>query len=165
MHIYDILTHFDVVREHGDAFLARCPAHADRSLDLEISEDNGRTVLRCQAGCQPEAVVAAAGLETNDLVDGNHKPQVVRRYLQNPPERPEKGSSVDLNSQETPLTDTAGRHLEQRSLEDLSERVEDGALAHEDTGEPVVGEAVADGVCCLVYGTPRKPRKTGVPLA
>ncbi len=156
MNIYDILTHFDAVREHGDAFLARCPAHPDRSLLLEISEDSGRTILRCQAGCETEAVVAAAGLNIDDLVDTNHKPPVVRRRLQNPPERPENGSSVDTNSPETPPSDTAERHVEHGSLGDLSEPVEDGALADEDTGEPVVGEAVADGVVSSSLQNPQE---------
>jgi hypothetical protein len=157
MHTYDILTHFDSVREDGGAFLARCPAHTDRSLHLKIWEDSGRTILRCQAGCQPEAVVAAAGLSTDDLVDENHKPQVVRRRLQNSPERPENGSSVDGGRPELPPTDIPRRRLEQRSLADVSDVAEDGALADEDAGEPAVGEAVADSVVlpCL-----RNPQET-----
>lgn len=157
MKICEILPHFDAVREHGDAFLARCPMHEDRSLVLEISEDSGRTVLRCQAGCQREAVLMAAGLSIDDLVDKNHKRVVERRRIQNLPERPENGSSVDANSPEPPLSDAVERHFVVRPLEDSPEPVEDGALADEDTGEPVVGEAVTDSAVlpCL-----RNPQET-----
>ncbi len=161
MNIYDLLTHFDAVREHGNAFLARCPAHADRSLALEISEGNGRTVLRCQAGCQPEKVVAAAGLTIDDLVDDADKRQVVRRRLRNPPERPNNGSSVDVDRPEMPLSVIPRRRIEQRRLEDLSEPVDDGDLADEDSREPIVGEASNNGVVLPCLQNPRDTAEIG----
>lgn len=47
---------------------ARCPAHDDRNASLSISEgDDGRTLLHCHAGCDFNAIVAAAGLKPADL--------------------------------------------------------------------------------------------------
>jgi hypothetical protein len=47
---------------------ARCPAHEDRSPSLSFAEGaDGRVVLFCHAGCEPEAVVRALGLSWSDL--------------------------------------------------------------------------------------------------
>ena len=47
---------------------ARCPAHDDHEPSLSIAEgDDGRVLLKCHAGCTPEAIVAALGLEMRDL--------------------------------------------------------------------------------------------------
>lgn len=47
---------------------ARCPAHDDQSPSLAVRElDDGRLLLRCFAGCDIEAIVAAMGLRLADL--------------------------------------------------------------------------------------------------
>lgn len=48
---------------------ARCPAHDDRrsSLSVSVGEDDGRVVLHCHAGCEPEAICQAIGLRLADL--------------------------------------------------------------------------------------------------
>jgi hypothetical protein len=52
---------------HG-RWIARCPAHEDRSPSLAIRElDDGRVLLHCFAGCEVGAVVAAVGLRISDL--------------------------------------------------------------------------------------------------
>ena len=45
---------------HGSYGTARCPAHDDRSpsLSLSIAED-GRTLVKCHAGCSQDAVIGA----------------------------------------------------------------------------------------------------------
>jgi hypothetical protein len=49
-------------------YIARCPAHQDRSPSLTIRlEDDGRILLHCFAGCEPDAVLGAIGLEFSDL--------------------------------------------------------------------------------------------------
>jgi len=48
----------------------RCPAHEDTAPSLAITEkESGRILIHCHAGCQPAAVLAAAGLEWADLSD------------------------------------------------------------------------------------------------
>ena len=44
-------------RDHGDGFMACCPAHDDSNPSLSLSTgQNGRTVWNCFAGCSQEAV-------------------------------------------------------------------------------------------------------------
>lgn len=49
-------------------WIARCPAHKDRTASLSIRElDDGRVLLHCFAGCSVESVVGAVGLQMEDL--------------------------------------------------------------------------------------------------
>jgi hypothetical protein len=50
---------------------ARCPAHDDSSPSLSICEGrDGRTLVRCWAGCALASILEAAGLKMADLFDG-----------------------------------------------------------------------------------------------
>lgn len=75
-------------RQRGGQWLARCPAHADKTPSLHIGEKpDGVVVLHCFAGCEPSEVVAAIGLELADLFPapplhapgGSHRREIVRR--------------------------------------------------------------------------------------
>src|SRR6476646_10542150 len=46
---------------HGHYGSARCPAHDDHSpsLSVSISAQTGRTLVRCHAGCEQQAVIDA----------------------------------------------------------------------------------------------------------
>lgn len=56
------------VFSHGPSrWSARCPAHDDKSPSLSIREANKRILVFCFAGCKPEEIVAALGLEMRDL--------------------------------------------------------------------------------------------------
>jgi hypothetical protein len=51
-------------------WIARCPAHEDRSPSLSIREtDDSRTLLYCFAGCETDAVLSALGLTLGDLFE------------------------------------------------------------------------------------------------
>ncbi len=51
---------------------ALCPAHTDRSPSLSIAEgQDGRVLLHCFAGCEPDAILRALGLTWADM---NGKP-------------------------------------------------------------------------------------------
>jgi hypothetical protein len=67
--INGLLSRLEGVRETGRGrWLARCPAHADRSPSLSIAEgDDGRILLFCHAGCGAADIVAGVGLELRDL--------------------------------------------------------------------------------------------------
>jgi putative DNA primase/helicase len=46
-------------RRAGTTWMARCPAHADREPSLSIKDgDGGRVLVRCNAGCDQERVIA-----------------------------------------------------------------------------------------------------------
>jgi hypothetical protein len=56
------------VRSRGaDRWIARCPAHEDRSPSLTIRRTADRWLIRCWAGCPAEEIVAAIGLSLADL--------------------------------------------------------------------------------------------------
>src|SRR4051812_35313488 len=52
----------------GPQWGALCPAHDDRRASLRIGTGReGQVLLTCRAGCDPEAIVAAIGLEIRHL--------------------------------------------------------------------------------------------------
>jgi hypothetical protein len=57
------------VRRTGEGrWIARCPAHKDRSPSLSVRElEDGRTLVHCFGGCEVGAVLGAAGVEFNAL--------------------------------------------------------------------------------------------------
>jgi len=62
-------------KRSGDGWEARCPAHEDSKPSLSINEgDDGRALVYCFAGCEPEAVVASLGLEMRDLMPRDGAP-------------------------------------------------------------------------------------------
>lgn len=74
LHINTLLGRFEAVSEDAEGYLARCPAHADGRPSLRIWHgEDGKVRLTCRAGCEPDSVVAAAGLTYSDLynVQGN----------------------------------------------------------------------------------------------
>ena len=46
-------------RRSGSGWIARCPAHNDRSPSLRITERNGRILVHCHAGCSQDDVIDA----------------------------------------------------------------------------------------------------------
>lgn len=66
----------------ANGWAARCPAHDDKTASLSISEGtDGRTLLKCFAGCEFKAIIAAAGLKTGDLFPPKQdKARIVKTY-------------------------------------------------------------------------------------
>lgn len=64
-----LLSRLEAVREtKPNQWLARCPAHGDRSPSLSIREtSDGRILVHCFAGCQVEDVLGILGLEISIL--------------------------------------------------------------------------------------------------
>lgn len=64
-----IITRLSGVRQTGPSrWIARCPAHDDRSPSLAVREtDDGRILIHCFGGCDVSAVVTAVGLTLSDL--------------------------------------------------------------------------------------------------
>ena len=70
MSIETLLSCLDGIREtaHGK-YVARCPAHDDKSPSLAIKDcGDGRILLHCFAGCETEDVLCAVGLTFSDLM-------------------------------------------------------------------------------------------------
>lgn len=65
-----ILERLDGVRQTGpDQWVARCPAHDDRSPSLSIKRGDDRVLVHCFAGCEKDSVISALGLGAGDLFD------------------------------------------------------------------------------------------------
>jgi hypothetical protein len=64
-----LLDRLDGVRSTGsDRWLARCPAHDDKSPSLTVREcDDGRTLVHCFGGCGVRDVLQAVGLDFDAL--------------------------------------------------------------------------------------------------
>jgi putative DNA primase/helicase len=64
------------VRKMGSGWLVSCPrpdhgkGQGDRDPSVSVTEgDDGRALVKCQAGCETEAVVAAWGLGMDNLFE------------------------------------------------------------------------------------------------
>lgn len=68
-----LIVRLDKVKQPGAGrWLARCPAHEDKSPSLSIREtDDGTLLIKCWTGCGAADVVAAVGLELKDLFPEN----------------------------------------------------------------------------------------------
>ena len=56
-------------RSHA-GFIAKCPAHEDEKQSLSVGSSGSKVLLNCFAGCPPEKIVEAMGLEWQDLFEG-----------------------------------------------------------------------------------------------
>ncbi|MBE0430084.1 MAG: AAA family ATPase [Thermoleophilia bacterium] len=81
-----VLSKLEGVKGGNGTWTARCPSHDDKRSSLSVSEDaGGKVLLRCHAGCEVEAVVAAMDLEMKDLFpdsgqDKKQKKVIVATY-------------------------------------------------------------------------------------
>lgn len=84
-----ILSKLEGVRKSGKQFVAKCPAHADNSPSLRVSETpDERILLHCFAGCMAVDVLGAIGLAFSDLY-----PERLADYLPSIRETPAHGKS------------------------------------------------------------------------
>ena len=67
-----VLSCLDKVKARGDGkWMARCPAHDDRTPSLSVSRGgDGRALLHCFAGCAFRDVLAAIGMEEREAFVG-----------------------------------------------------------------------------------------------
>lgn len=96
--VLHILHRLRNVRRSRSGWIARCPAHQDRSPSLAVSEGNrGRILLHCFSGCSVEAICCAVQIKLSDLFTEARavkaKPSAVREA---------EKQIVDLRSRLTP---------------------------------------------------------------
>jgi 5S rRNA maturation endonuclease (ribonuclease M5) len=75
-----ILDRFQGVRKNGPDWMALCPAHADKNPSLAIKFSNGQALLKCHAGCETKAVLAAAGMTFTDLGPAPTQRKIIAEY-------------------------------------------------------------------------------------
>ena len=67
--IWKILNLLDNVKQTGkERYLASCPAHEDSDPSLALTElHDGRILIHCFAGCEPQEILGSVGLTMSDL--------------------------------------------------------------------------------------------------
>ena len=68
MELQEIISLFRSPKPNGNnSYMVTCPCHNDNTQSLCISEDNGKILLNCFAGCRAEDITRAIGLSMRDL--------------------------------------------------------------------------------------------------
>lgn len=79
--LQELLTHFEVSRKMSDSsYQCKCPAHHDSKASLTISEDRGKILLHCHAGCETKDILEEVGLSFQNI--GNYQPPKWREKLE-----------------------------------------------------------------------------------
>jgi hypothetical protein len=68
MDIQYIISRLEGARRTGEGrYIARCPAHADKSPSLAVTQKDSVILIHCFGGCTTADVLAAIGFELKDL--------------------------------------------------------------------------------------------------
>ena len=79
--LQELFTHFEVSRKIGPAsYQCKCPVHYDSKASLTISEDKGKLLLHCHAGCGTKDILEEVGLSFQDL--GDYRPPKWKERLE-----------------------------------------------------------------------------------
>lgn len=70
MQLKEVVKKLSGAKRSQSGFIAKCPAHTDEKQSLSIDSAGGKVLLNCFAGCRPEQIVEAMGLEFKDLFEG-----------------------------------------------------------------------------------------------
>ena len=77
-----ILGHLDEVKQAGNGYTARCPAHEDKRNSLSVTTgDDGRVLLYCHASCKTDKICADIELDMKDLFPADTSRQAKRREI------------------------------------------------------------------------------------
>lgn len=61
-------------KPQGSQWIARCPAHKDKSPSLSVAQGDKGILLACHAGCSVSAIASALGFKVKDLFNPKEKP-------------------------------------------------------------------------------------------
>jgi hypothetical protein len=87
--VRQLLERLERVETRNGSYQALCPAHEEREPSLNLSEvEDGRALIKCFAGCTPERITAALGLQMNDLFEHRNGSPARRRKPSSPPAQP-----------------------------------------------------------------------------
>lgn len=75
MMVTEVLERLEGVKGATGGWVARCPAHADRSPSLSVGVgEDGKILLRCFAGCAVDEIAASLGFRVRDLFADSEMP-------------------------------------------------------------------------------------------
>ncbi|MDP9403844.1 MAG: AAA family ATPase [Actinomycetota bacterium] len=83
--LFALLNKLEKVRKSGAGYSAACPAHPDTNPSLSVTEGDEKILVRCQAGCETEAVLGAlrmsyADLFTEPAPTNGHRSEIIATY-------------------------------------------------------------------------------------
>lgn len=67
VNINEILSKLENVKANENGYIACCPIHEDKTPSLSISEQEGKILIHCHAGCDTEEIIQELGLTMGDL--------------------------------------------------------------------------------------------------
>jgi hypothetical protein len=82
----NLLSRLDKVQPKGSGkWVARCPAHGDKSPSLAISETNDdRILIHCFAGCTTQEVLQSIGMTFDDLFPAKQGSEAFQKRIHRP---------------------------------------------------------------------------------
>lgn len=146
-----LLSRLDAVRQRGARWSAACPAHADKSPSLSISEGEKGLLLRCFAGCTVAEICEALGLAQHELFYDSALPRG-QRSAPKPPRLDRTAlafrfelAALDLRLRADRIIE-AGKSLNIAALDDieLGHAIGHVAQAYADRERAELFEGVAD---------------------
>lgn len=99
--LHDFLAKLTIAEEERDGWLCKCPAHDDSkaSLRVTVSEDSGKVLLKCRAGCSNTEVMEALGLTIKDLASMKADPEEAEHTTASNDALPEESAIAELGDQ------------------------------------------------------------------
>ncbi len=70
MQLSQVVAKLSGAKRSQAGFIAKCPAHEDERQSLSVGSAGSKVLLNCFAGCPPEKIVEAMGMEWQDLFEG-----------------------------------------------------------------------------------------------
>lgn len=68
MRLQEVISKFQgVKRNKENSYQCKCPIHNDQKASLTISEKDGKILLHCHAGCDPNDILTGVGISFQDL--------------------------------------------------------------------------------------------------
>jgi hypothetical protein len=124
-----VLTRLQGVRPGGRGWIARCPAHEDRSPSLSIREANEKVLLHCFAGCAVGAICDALRIRLSNLFSEPRDSQVAQSQMLQDARRAVSTSlsrNLPRSVREQPVTliYTEGDHVDEAMARALALTVE-----------------------------------------
>ena len=116
--VRNILSSLKNVKRSGSGWTARCPAHDDQHNSLCVGYGrDGRALIDCKVGCEPERIVAALNLKMSDLFAGKQSKKRARRSI--PADEPSTVQQSDEYSSCTLAAYAAEKQLPEAFLRSL----------------------------------------------
>ena len=159
MELHEFLSrlHVDSGPNASGEYMCRCPAHDDKTASLCVREGERGIVLKCQAGCVTNSVVAAMGLSMRDLFRDPAQP---RRSAPKPtPPKPAGSAKSERKSRGKfvcayPYRDENGKLLFEACRYEREDGGKTFSLRQPDPDKPGEYKYTKEGVRLVLYRLP-----------